>query len=82
MGDEAALGDAGQEFYRSHHLAIPVLIGHGDMTLMLCRCSQCREAGLLVKYGGRRRTGDRLWDSIGGWKANQVAHLEVFEGQV
>lgn len=52
------------------------------MTLMLCRCSQCREAGLLVKYGGRRRTGDRLWDSIGGWKANQVVYLEVFEGQV
>jgi hypothetical protein len=26
--------------------------------------------------------GDRLWDSIGGWKANQVVYLEVFEGQV
>lgn len=26
--------------------------------------------------------GDRLWDSIGGWKTNQVVYLEVFEGQV
>jgi hypothetical protein len=29
-GGEAALGDAGQELYRSHHLAISVLIGSSN----------------------------------------------------
>lgn len=49
---------------------------------MLCRCSQCKEAGFQVEgvIGGGQ--GDRLWGRIGGWKASQVMYPEVFERQV